>query len=360
MKNLKKYEDYYEGVYDDDFDSQEMYDYENDESLTDADSEEYYSDIEDDCSEEEILKEDASQKKSFRDYDFIQIMQDYHSGDKAKREKASEQAIYALEGVGKSIIQKKYATYAPKHYFDLDQCAKLGIIKCLEKFDISKGIAPSTFAYPYMLHEMQSYIDTYVNKTTPHYSSNIRKIKKAISKLEIMTDKDITSIDIAQETGLTIEAVEQALSIIHRTDEVHIDNCTDAFINANIERVGLMTPEDELINSEKNLAIEEALSELTENERNIVLRAYGFEGKPESVKEISKALDIPVDKVKKMQADALRKLKNSRLKYLFFNFADREKNLVKSSFMLPLLNVGNEDDLKSEIDVLAEISDINF
>jgi RNA polymerase sigma factor (sigma-70 family) len=227
----------------------------------------------------------------------------------------------------------------------------------MERYDANRGAA-STFFYSYIVHEMQMYIDSFINKTTPHYSTNIRKIKKAIATL---SEKKVnyTTVNIAQATNLTMEAVEQAMNILSYSDEVHYDNCTDAFMRENLQDSGtIMGPEESVMESEQKSAIEKALSSLTKDERNVVMMAVGYEnGKAASHKEISNALGIPLDKVKKMYAEAIRKLRDSDLKKSYHDFIAGDELNLKQSTPIPILDI---DLVVDEADELVKSVDINF
>ena len=108
---------------------------------------------------------------------FYSIMEDYHSGDDTKVQYALERAMREMEGFIHLIIKRSYSTYTKKYFYDLLQEGYLGVAIGMKKYnpDISM---PSTFFFPYIKHEMQGFITRNVDKTTSHYSSNIKKINK--------------------------------------------------------------------------------------------------------------------------------------------------------------------------------------
>ena len=107
--------------------------------------------------------------------DYIAIMKDYNSGDERLQSIATEKMIGELTGLVISVIKKRYPSYAPKHYEDLIQVGEMGILIGLKDYNPEKSL-PATFFVKYIIHEIQTYIDEIVYKTTPYYSSIIKKL----------------------------------------------------------------------------------------------------------------------------------------------------------------------------------------
>lgn len=255
-------------------------------------------------------------------------MKDYHSGDAKKRENAITQAMKQLEGLVKVIIRRNYSTYSKKYYRDLMQEGNIGIMEGLKKYDAEISM-PATFFYRYIVHEIQQFITKNVDKTTAHYSTNIKKINKAIDDL---TERGInwTIPDIAMQTGLTIETVEQSMSIRKRRDEVHIEACQTNVIDEGILNDRFQTPESAIVEQEEEEIIDSVLRKyLTPVEFFIIENSFGLHDKSVmSERDIAKKLDIGKDKVKKILNSAIRKLRSSELR-LFFqdNLSHVEKSL---------------------------------
>lgn len=292
-----------------------------------------------------------------QNYDFFKITEDLHSGDKKRRESAQVKTLDALEGIIMSIIKNNYYTYAPKHFEDMKSSAQLGIIKAMDDYVPEKGAA-STFYYRHIIHEIQKYIDEFVNKTSTHYASNMRKIKKAINEFNNQ-DVSYTTTDIALFTKMTMETVEQSMSIINYTDNIYFDGCTEGYINKNSSFRREVNPEYAVEENQANEAIYKALNDcLTIDERAVVMMAIGFgDANPSSYKEISSTLGIPIDKVRKIYNEALRKLKSSRiLRCMFYDQFEQEEAILQSSdltffdFDIPL----NENEL------IAQSIEIDF
>lgn len=247
---------------------------------------------------------------------FVFIMQDYHSGDAKLRECAESAAITELERFIVTIMKKNYPTYITKHFEDLIQEGRLGVCKGLEKYNPEKS-KPTTFFYPYIKHEIQGYITTMIDKTTTHYSSNIRKINRVIERFE----KDglpYTPVDIAIQTGMTIETINQSMSIRDCRDEMHMDACPGNIIDEKAT-TKVATPEDEYIQKEQGEILTRVTTrELTPDQITALKYKYGiFNSKTMSEGQIAKTMGIPKEKVRRLINSALTILRRSELKTIY-------------------------------------------
>lgn len=364
-----------DGVSDDEEDEYE----EIDKNINEQENEEMLQELEelddeevdlddDDLEEEPTLKKakkkvrkSKSEKKEVIDHSgvavrqrFYTIMEDYHSGDSTKRTFALERAMKELEGFIHLIIKRSYSTYTRKYFYDLLQEGYLGVAIGMEKYDPDKSM-PTTFFYPYIKHEMQGFITRNVDKTTSHYSSNIKKINKVIQEFE---EKGIryTNVDIAIQTGMTIETVDQSMAIRNYRDEVHIDACPPNIIDNEMEEVRHRTPEKDLIEKETTQTIHRAINNvLNEDEIKVLEMHFGLNDKnPVSEGEISRNMGIPKDKVKRLLNRAIRKLRNSELVNVFGDNMKKEEKLLED-IDVPIVA---RDATQEDIEFLSQIGSI--
>lgn len=296
------------------------------------DENDYYDEDENSMSSKKFYESCFSDKPDTKinygkTYDFKEIMEYYHSDDPSLQEIAKEQAIASLTGIIHLIIEQHYVTYKIKYMEDLLSEGKVGILKGLKTYDPDRS-KPSTFFYPYIMHELQSFIDSSVNKTTAHYSSNIRKINRVINEL---TAENIPydEIMIASMTNLTMETVRQAMAIRNYRDEINYDGSTESFINNNTANP-VKSPEEVYIEEEKNKVIHSVIdNKLNEYEKAIIEYSFGLNNAPIcSHKEMSRRLNLPIDKIKKYHASALRKLRCSDLKMIYSDYLKKDEGFT--------------------------------
>lgn len=323
FNNDSRYESEYASLYDDEIGadeelSEELYFESDDEKPFD----ESYQ-VKEESAKKDFEKENVQQK-------FVKIMEKYHSDDATKKNDALQEAIELLDGFVHLIIKRSYHTYAKKYFADLLQEGYLGIVVGMEKYDPAISM-PTTYFFPYIKHEMQSFITKNVDKTTSHYSSNIRRINKAIDTFE-RNNQQYTNIDIAIQTGMTIETVNQSMSIRNYRDEVHIDGCPGSVIDDKAT-MKIQTPEEAYIEKEQNDIIQRSITAvLSEDEIKVLEMRFGINNKKiVSEAEIAKMMGIPKDRVKKLLNGSIRKLKNSELSLLFKDQLKDQQALIEES-----------------------------
>ena len=285
---------------------------------------------------------------------FYEIMNDYHSGNNDKRQDALARAMKELEGFIHLIIKRSYSTYTKKYFYDLLQEGYLGVAIGMEKYNPDMSM-PSTFFYPYIKHEMQGFITRNVDKTTSHYSSNIKKINKAIQELE---EKGIcyTNVDIALQTGMTIETVDQSMSIRKYRDEVHIDACPPNVIDAEMEESRHKTPEEEYMEGETISTIYRTIhTTLSADEIKVLQLHFGLnDTETVSEGEIARRMSIPKDKVKRLLNRAIRKLRQSELANVFGDNMIKEEKFLED-VSIPLVP---REATESDMEFLSQIGSI--
>lgn len=240
--------------------------------------------------------------------DYVELMREYHSDNEFKRNKAAEIILADLIGLVRHIIKKKYSSYASKHYEDLLQSGELGVLIGLGNYDpaISR---PSTYFYPFIVHELQDYINKHVYKTTPYYSVHIKKINKAIAYLEGL-GMPTTARDISIQTNLPLDTVEKTLKIMNNNSEVGLDFCENS-----IEENEYGNPAVEYAKQEHVEQLYKIVREsLTHEEALIVFYLNGMGGLPKlPLKSIAQRMGISIDRVKKLKTLSYCKLRNSPL-----------------------------------------------
>jgi RNA polymerase sigma factor (sigma-70 family) len=289
---------------------------------------------------------------------FYAIMEDYHSGDEYRISRAKEEALKSLEGFIYTLIKRSYSTYAKKHFADLLQEGRYGVLVGLDKYVPDKGM-PTTFFSPYIKHEMQLYVTKLVDNTTTHYSSNIKKINKAIEYFE-ERNLPYTPVDIAIQTKMTVETVNQSLAIRNYRDVVHIDACPQNSVPNLKTKDKTPTPEEVFFEREEQETLYRCIEKyLTPLEIQVIEMYFGINGSqtyPEG--EISKKLHIPKDKVKRLLNTSQRKLKESELKFLYRDNLVSEDKLIDEMEMpfVPTEMAQNlMDDLEADTFVVTEI-----
>ena len=275
--------------------------------------------------------------------DYVEIMKDYRSGNETLKEKATEKVIRDLTGLVLYVIKKKYSNYSPKYYDDLVQSGEIGILTGLKDYDPEKSL-PATYFYYFIVHEIQSFINDTVYRTTPYYSTNMKKINRAIAQFENL-DMPYTRRDISIQTGIPLDTVEKVMNIMAGRSEVSL-----AAFGEQLESPIHLSPEEEYFRKEYSEFLTKTMGEcLTKEEMLVLSYLFGIGNiEPTSLKNTAKLLKMSIDKVKKLRTLAFCKLRNSKLATVYscgFRHEDLELDEEDSIVLFPhsqAINAANE------------------
>lgn len=218
-------------------------------------------------------------------------------GDKEARDILVEKNVRLVWSVVQRFINRGYDPD------DLFQIGSIGLIKSIDKFDLSYDVRFSTYAVPMIIGEIQRFIrddgSIKVSRTMKELANKIRLKKEELMK---QFNRPPTVHEIAHALSVSPEEVAQAEDAIRSPHSIH-----ETVYENGGDPITLL---DQIANEDDNLfdklSIQEAIQDLSERERLIVyLRYY----KDQTQSEVAKRLGISQVQVSRLEKQILENMK---------------------------------------------------